>query len=76
MSQSRKQYLSVVVCESTEDLPNKGECQYTIVIDNYNDEIQLIPELVYSNSVLFDKNYFRIKLDDYLKIYNDEENSL
>ena len=66
MSQSRKQYLSVVVCESTEDFPNKGECQYTIEIDNYNDEIQLIPELVYSNSVLFDKNYFRIKLDDYL----------
>ena len=66
MSQSRKQYLSVVVCESTEDFPNKGECQYTIEIDNYNDEIQLIPELVHANTVLFDKNYFRIKLDDYL----------
>ena len=66
MSQARKQYLSVVICESTEDLPNKGECQYTIEVNNYNDEIQLVPELVHVNSVLFDKNYFRIKLDDYL----------
>ena len=65
MSEVRKQYLSLVVCESTEDLPNKGECQFSIEIDNYLNEIQLIPEKVYANSILFDKNYFRIKLSDY-----------
>ena len=65
MSQSRKQYLSVVLCESTEDYPNKGECQYTIEINNYNDEIELIPDKVFTDSILFDKNYFRINLPNY-----------
>ena len=68
MSQARKQYLSVVICESTEDLPNKGECQYSIEINNYNDEIVLKPDLVFINTILFDKNYFRIKLDNYKEI--------
>lgn len=74
MSQTRKQYLSVVVCESTEDLPNSGECQYSIEINNYNDEILLKSDLVFTDTILFDKNYFRIKLDNnkdvkYLKIF-------
>ena len=74
MSEARGQYLSVVRCESTEDLPNYGECQYTIEIDSYLDEIQLIPELVFTNSLQFYKNYYRIKVADYknieyLKIY-------
>ena len=68
MSQARKQYLSVVICESSEDLPNKGECQYNIEISNYNDEILLKPDLVFANTILFDKNYFRIKLDNYKEI--------
>ena len=74
MSESRKQYLSVVTCESSDDLPNNGECQFSIEINNYANEIQLIPEKIYANSILFDKNYFRIKISDYaniskLKIY-------
>ena len=74
MSQSRKQYLSVVMCESSEDLPNNGECQYSIEINNYNDEILLKSDLIFTDTILFDKNYFRIKLDNnkdikYLKIF-------
>ena len=61
----RNQYLSVVVCESEEDLPNKGECQFSIEINEFSDEIQLVPEMVYANTILFAKNYFRIKLSDY-----------
>ena len=73
-SQSRRQYFSLVMCESGEDLPNKGECQYTIEIDNENDEIEIIPDIVHANSMLFLKNYFRIRITDhentnYLKIY-------
>ena len=71
MSQAREQYLSVVICESTEDYPNKGECQYTIEINNYNDEIQLLPGLVHSNSILFDKNYYRIKIPDFIDPKSD-----
>ena len=68
MSEAREQYLSVVRCESTEDLPNYGECQYTIEIDSYLDEIQLIPESVFTNSLQFYKNYYRIKIADYKNI--------
>ena len=73
-SQSRRQYFSLVMCESGEDLPNKGECQYTIEIDNENDEIEVLPDIVHANSMLFLKNYFRIRINDYkntnyLKIY-------
>ena len=68
MSESKEQYLTVVRCESTEDLPNFGECQYTIEIDNYLDEIQLIPELVFTNSLQFYKNYYRIRIADYKNI--------
>ena len=57
-SQSRIQYLTVVICESGKDLPNYGECQYSIEIDNYLDEIQLVPELVHVNSMLFSKNSY------------------
>ena len=73
-AQTRNQYLSVVICESGTDLPNYGECQYTIEIDSYDDEIQLVPELVHANSVLFLNNSYRIRIADYkntqyLKIY-------
>ena len=68
MSDAKEQYLSVVRCESTEDLPNFGECQYTIEIDNYLDEIQLIPEIVFTNSLQFYKNYYRIRIADYKHI--------
>ena len=67
MSEIRKQYLSIVICESTEDLPNKGECQYTIEIDNNGDEIELIPEVVYTNSITYtNQNFYKIKISDYL----------
>ena len=67
MSEARQQYLSVVVCESTDDMPNKGECQYNIEIDNHGDEIQLIPELTHVNSfMIFSQNSFRIRIEDYL----------
>ena len=74
MSEGREQYLSVVRCETTEDMPNFGECQYTIELDSYLDEIQLIPEIVFANSLQFYKNYYRIRIADYknieyLKIY-------
>ena len=63
MSEVRKQYLSIVICESTEDLPNKGECQYTIEIDNNGDEIELIPEVVYTNSITYtNQNFYKIKI--------------
>jgi len=66
MSEARKQYLSIVVCESTTDLPNNGECQYTIEIDNNGDEIELIPEIVHTNSIiLMNQNYYKIKISDY-----------
>ena len=65
-SQSRIQYLTVVICESGKDLPNYGECQYSIEIDNYLDEIQLVPELVHVNSMLFSKNSYRIRIADYI----------
>ena len=67
MSEARKQYLSIVICESTTDLPNKGECQYTIEIDNNGDEIELIPEIVHTNSIiLMNQNFYKIKITDYL----------
>ena len=74
MSEAREQYLSIVRCESTEDYPNFGECQYTIEIDSYLDEIQLIPEISFVNSLQFYKNFYKIKIADYkniqyLKIY-------
>ena len=68
MSEAREQYLSVVKCESTDDFPNYGECKYTIEIDNYLDEIQLIPETVFTNSLQFYKNYYKIKVADYKNI--------
>ena len=73
-SQSRIQYLTVVICESGKDLPNNGECKYSLEIDNYQDEIQLVPELVHVNSMLFVKNSYRIRIADfknteYLNIY-------
>ena len=68
MSEAREQYLTVIKCESTDDLPNSGECKYTIEIDNYLDEIQLIPEIVFTNSLQFYKNYYKIKVADYQNI--------
>ena len=67
MSEARKQYFSLVICESEEELPNKGECQYSIEIDNQGEEIQLVPELTHANSImLLRQNFYRIKVADYL----------
>ena len=68
MSEAREQYLTVIKCESPDYLPNDGECKYTIEIDNYLDEIQLVPEIVFTNSLQFYKNYYKIKVADYQNI--------
>ena len=71
----RKQYMSIVSCESEETDPNKGECKYNIEINNENDDIQLIPDTVFATSLVGQKYYyFYIRLNDfattkYLKIY-------
>ena len=73
-SEQRKQYLTIVSCESEETEPNEGECKYTIEINNERDEIQLIPETVFATSIMNPINYFSIKLNNhkslkYLKLY-------
>ena len=69
----RKQYMTIVSCESDENDPNKGECKYTIEINNENDLIQLIPDTVFATTIFPSKNYFLISLKDtsptYLKIH-------
>ena len=61
----RKQYMTIVSCESEETDPNNGECKYTIEINNEMDEIQLIPETVFTTSIVNPINYFLIRLKDY-----------
>ena len=61
----RKQYMTIVSCESDEKYPNKGECKYTIEINNEGNTIQLIPETVFSTSIISPKNYFLIRLNNY-----------
>ena len=73
-SELRTQYMTIVSCESDESDPNKGECKYTIEINNEGDEIQLIPETVFATSIISPENYFLIRLKDfqstsYLKIH-------
>ena len=72
--EQRKQYMSIVSCESEETDPNKGECKYTIEINNERDEIQLMPETVFATSIFGQINYFMIRLKDfqntgYLKLH-------
>ena len=74
LSEFRKQYMTIVSCESEENDPNKGECKYNIEINNERDEIQLIPETVFATSIISDINYFLIRLKDfentkYIKLY-------
>ena len=63
--EQRNQYLTIVSCESEETDPNKGECKYTIEINNERDEIQLIPEIVFATMIINPINYFSIRLTDY-----------
>ena len=70
----RKQYMTIVSCESDEKDPNAGECKYNIEINNERDEIQLMPETVFATSIFGKINYFLIRLKDYantksLKLY-------
>ena len=64
-SELRKQYMTIVSCESDEKDPNKGECKYNIEINNERDEIQLMPETVFATSIIGSVNYFLIRLKDY-----------
>ena len=61
----RKQYMTIVSCESDENDPNNGECKYNIEINNEMDEIQLSPESVFATSIVNPINYFLIRLKDY-----------
>ena len=64
-SEIRKQYLSVVICDTEESDPNYGECKYTIEINNENDDIQLIPERMFATSLLPGINYFSVRISNY-----------
>ena len=65
----KNQYLSIVVCDTDSEMPNGGECQFTIELNDFTDEIQLINDQVYANSLIsYDQNYFRIKLNNYQDI--------
>ena len=61
----RKQYMTIISCESDENEPNNGECKYNIEINNEMDEIQLSPESVFATSIVNPINYFLIRLKDY-----------
>ena len=61
----RKQYMTIVSCESDETDPNNGECKYNIEINNERDEIQLMPETVFTTAIVNPINYFLIRLNDY-----------
>jgi hypothetical protein len=65
VSELRKQYMTIVSCESDEKDPNGGECKYNIEINNERDEIQLMPETVFATSIVGTTNYFLIRLKDY-----------
>ena len=65
VSEIRKQYLSVVICDSQYSDPNYGECKYTIEINNEREDIQLIPERVFATSVLPGKNYFSVRVSNH-----------
>ena len=68
LSNSRIQYLSVVICES-------DECEYTIEINNENDDIRLSPDKIYTTTILPGKNYFSIYVENH-KNYKDMNISL
>ena len=68
LSDLRKQYLTIIRCESSEDYPNNGECKYALEINNELDEIQLAPEIVFATSVISKENDFVIKISDYNNI--------
>ena len=69
--EQRKQYLTIVSCESGDDSINNGECKYAIEINNERDVIQLIPEIVFATGIYNPINYFLIKISDYksIKLY-------
>ena len=68
LSDLRKQYLTIIYCESPEDFPNYGECKYALEINNELDQIQLAPEIVFATSVISKDNDFLIKISDYENI--------
>ena len=68
VSELRKQYLSVVICDTEDSDPNYGECKYTIEINNEKDYIQLVPERVFATSLLPGINYFSVRVSNYQDI--------
>ena len=70
VSELRKQYMTIVSCESEETDPNNGECKYTIEINNERDEVQLIPETVFATHLIGPTNFFLIRLKD-VKYFNN-----
>ena len=61
---SRKQYLSVVKCESDD------ECEYTIEINNENEDIRLIPDNIYATTIYPGQNYFSILVSNHIDYSN------
>ena len=62
VSEIRKQYLSVVICNSEED------CEYTIEINNQGNDVQLCPGRMYATHVIPGTNYFSVKISNFKEI--------
>ena len=63
----RKQYLSVVICDTESSDPDNGECEYTIEINNQGEDTQLAPEKIMATTFMPGENYFSVR------IFNHEE---
>ena len=68
VSELRKQYLTIIKCETPDDYPNYGECKFAIEINNELDIIQLAPEIVFKTSIITNENNYLIKISDYKNI--------
>ena len=57
------QLISVVKCESKEE-----NCQYIIEMNNDNNNIEMLPELEYSQGILNEEHYYTFRINDITKI--------
>ena len=67
VNELRKQYLSVVICDTEDSDPDNGECEYTIEINNQGEDTQLAPERIMATTFMPGENYFSVR------IFNHEE---
>ena len=61
----RKQYMSVVICDTESTDPNNGECKYTIEVHNENNDVELLPENIYATTFYPGVNYFDVRIPNY-----------